>query len=302
MRASAPASLADAPLDALLADVTAGLAERFPQVLPIEVRADPPDAQRGSVRLLHAAVDAHGEGVAVETLLRRGDGVTCWVAPATRYAAERETARRAMAGRPPKRRGETAAPEGVPVAEIRLWVTGPGGEGDWVVVRRGPGAQVLSASRAGSSDGAELPASLLPVWLASVTGTGPRPVPGRRPLLIVARHGLDRLLDGAADSRTALEAPDLTGAEAAELDALARGLTRRWSLEWISGWDDDVSPGPEARGHVEILDAGPSRGLWRVLTDLPEALTSELPGERPVGLVRTAPADVWHELTLPLTG
>ena len=138
------------------------------------------------------------------------------------------------------------------------------------------------------------------MWLASVTGTGPRPVPGERPLLVVARSGLDRLLDGPADARTALDAPELTAAEAAELGAFARDLVRRWSLEWISGRDGDASLRLEARGRLEILDAGPSHGLWRVLTDLPEALTSELPDEQPVGLMRTTSADVWHELTLPL--
>ena len=108
-------------------------------------------------------------------------------------------------------------------------------------------------------------------------------------------------LDGPADARTALDAPELTAAEAAELDALARDLVRRWSLEWIFGSDGDASPRLEARGRLEILDAGPSHGLWRVLTDLPEALTSELPDEQPVGLMRTTSADVWHELTLPLS-
>jgi hypothetical protein len=211
-----------------------------------------------------------------------------------------------MAGRPPLRREETAAPDGVPVAEMRLTVTGPD-EGEWLVVRRGTTAHAVPASLAEPADGAELPASLLPasllpVWLASVTGTGPRPVPRERPLLIVTRSALDRLLDrtGPADVRTALEAPDLTDAETEELGALSGGLVRRWVLAWISGRDEDLGPRLEARGHLEILDAGSHHGLWRVLTDLPEELTAELPGEQPVGLMRTAPADIWHELTLPL--
>lgn len=327
VRTSAPAGLLDASPEALLADVTAGLTERFPQVLPIEVRADPPETPHGSVRLVHAAVGPDGDGVAIETLLLRSGEVCCWVAPAARYAAEREAARRAMAGRPPLHREENPAPAGVPVAELRLTVAGSG-EGDWLVARHGPAVYARAASAATTShaaasaaaststsaavptssaasaaspsDGVELPVSLLPVWLASVTGTGPRPVPGERPLLVVARSGLDRLLDGPADARTALDAPELTAAEAAELDALARDLVRRWSLEWIFGSDGDASPRLEARGRLEILDAGPSHGLWRVLTDLPEALTSELPDEQPVGLMRTTSADVWHELTLPL--
>jgi hypothetical protein len=358
VRTSAPASFADAPPDALLADITAGLTQRFPQVLPIEVRADPPETPRGSVRLLHAAVDPDGVGIAIETLLLRGGDIACWVAPAARYAAEREAARRAMAGRPPLWREETAAPDGAPVAEMRLTVAGPG-EGDWVIVRHGPLARVLPASPAEPADAVELPASLLPVWLASVTGTGPRPLPGGRPMLILARSALDRFIGltdtgltaaGPADVRTALDAADLADADAAELGAFAGGLGRRWSLEWISGRADAAGPGDaapsetgpgetgpgdtgpgdtgpgdarsgegqgdagsgdesprlEGRGRLEILDAGPSHGLWRVLTGLPEALTSdlagELPDECPVGLVRTAPADVWHELTLPLAG
>ena len=321
MRTSAPASLANAPLDTLLTDITAGLTGRFPQVLPIEVRADPRGVPRGSVRLLHAATDPDGEGVTIETLLLKGGDVTCWVAPAARYAAEREVARHAVAGRPPHPaptppREETARPEGVSVAEARLTVTGQG-ESDWLAVRRGPAAHARPATLAEPADGTELPASLLPMWLATVTGTAPRPVPGRRPMLITTRTALDRLLGltgpgpgpgpGAADVRTALEAPDLTDAEAAELGALVRGLLRRWTLEWISGRDDapeddDVSPRLEGHGHLRILDAGPECGLWRVVTDLPEVLTAEIPGGQPVGLTRTAPSDVWHELTLPIAG
>jgi len=310
MRTSAPASLADAPLDALLTDITAGLTGRFPQVLPIEVRADPPGVPRGSVRLLHAAADPDGEGVTIETLLLKGGEVTCWVAPAARYAAEREMARRAMAGRPARPQEETTPPEGVAVAEARLTVTGQG-EGDWLAVRHGPSAHALPAPLAEPADGTELPASLLPMWMATVTGTAPRPVPGERPMLITTRAALDGLLGltdpGDADIRTALEAPDLTDPEAAELGALVRSLVRQWSLEWISGRDDapeddDASPRLEGRGHLRILDAGPECGLWRVVTDLPEVLTTEIPGGQPVGLARTAPSDVWHQLTLPVAG
>jgi hypothetical protein len=309
VRTSAPAHLADAPLDALLADITAGLTGRFPQVLPIEVRADPYGVPKGSVRLLHAATDPDGEGVTIETLLLRGGDVTCWVAPAARYAAERAVARRAMAGRPPQPQEEITPPEGVPVAEARLIVTGQG-EGDWLAVRHGPSAHALPAPLAEPADGTELPASLLPMWMATVTGTAPRPVPGERPMLITARAALDRLLaltaPGDAEVRTALEAPDLPDAEAAELGALARGLVRRWTLDWISGRDDDpeddTSPRLEGRGHLRILDAGPECGLWRVVSDLPEVLAAEIPGGQPVGLARTAPSDVWHELTLPISG
>ncbi|MGH3381803.1 MAG: hypothetical protein ACRDP6_44460 [Actinoallomurus sp.] len=313
MRTSAPASLADAPLDALLTDITAGLTRSFPQVLPIEARADPRGVPHGSVRLLHAATDPDGEGVTIETLLLKGGAVTCWVAPTARYAAERDVARHAMAGRPAPQREETTRPEppeGVPVAEARLTVTGQA-ESDWLAVRRGPTAHARPADGTEPADGIELPASLLPMWLATVTGTAPRPVPARRPMLITTRTALDRLLGltgpGIADVRTALEAPDLTDPEAAELGALVGGLVRRWTLEWISGRDeapedDDASPRLEGRGHLRILDAGPECGLWRVVTDLPELLTAEIPGDQPMGLARTTPSDVWHELTLPIAG
>ena len=52
------------------------------------------------------------------------------------------------------------------------------------------------------------------------------------------------------------------------------------------------------QGRLEVLDAG-EHGLWRVLTDLPEAIADDLPGdEEPVALVRAAAADIWQELTL----
>jgi hypothetical protein len=303
VRSRVPASLTDAPLDALLVDITAGLTERFPRVMPIDVLADPAETPRGSVRLLHAALDPDGDGVTIETLLLRSGEVACWVAPAARYAAEQATARRAMAGRPALPTEEGALSAGVPVAEARLTVTG---HGDWQVARHGTGARVVPASPATPPDDIELRASLLPMWLASVTGTGPRPHPGDRPMVITSRTALDALLDlpdtGADAVRTALEAPDLGDDEVAELGALANGLIRRWSLTWIAGREgEDASPLLESRGRVEILDAGPSAGLWRVLTDLPEVLTAEIADEDPVGLVRTTPADVWHELSLPLT-
>jgi hypothetical protein len=147
------------------------------------------------------------------------------------------------------------------------------------------------------------------MWMASVTGLAPGPVPADRRLLITGRAGLDRLLaltePGDAAVRTALAAPDLTDAEAAALAALVRGLVRRWSLEWAAGHDDAREPSddwstarPAHHGRLEILDAGPDGGLWRVLTGLPEPLASDLGEDHPVALVRTAPADIWHELTL----
>lgn len=318
VRTTAPATLVGAPPDMLLGEITAGLTARFTNVLPIEVAADPAGVPRGSVRLVHAALAPDGEGVAIETLLRRGGEVTCWVSPAARYPAERTAARRAMAGRPPLRaeRREPdptpiSEPVSVPVTEARLTVFTDGDRepGDWVVVRHGPAAHVLPASLTEPEAGVELPASALPLWMATVTGTGPRPVPGEHPLLITTRPALDRLLartdPSDAEVRTALNAPDLPDADAAGLAALVRGSRRHWSLEWIAGAQesaDDWSPArAERRGRVEVLDAGPSGYLWRVLTGLPGMLTDELPpAEEPVALARASASGIWHDLTLPI--
>jgi hypothetical protein len=211
-----------------------------------------------------------------------------------------------MAGRPPLPADDPVAEpgEGVPVTEARLTVDDAG---DWVIVRHGPVAHTLLFAE--PATGLELPPSALPVWMATVTGLVPRPAPPDRRLLITSRLALDRLLaltdpDDAA-VRTALAAPDLTAGEATGLVALVRGLVGRWSLEWATGHDDAREPAddwstarPAHRGRLEILDAGPEAGLWRVLTGLPDVLTNDLAEDRPVGLVRTAPAAVWHELTL----
>jgi hypothetical protein len=145
VRSTAPATLLDTAPETLLEEVTAGLAGRFSDVLAIDVVVDPPDVRRGSVRLVHAAVDPDGEGVAIETLLRRDGQVTCWVAPTTRYAAELATARRAMGGRPPlpakpNTDVDEPPPAGVPVAEMRLVMArrDDSEPACWTLARRGP--------------------------------------------------------------------------------------------------------------------------------------------------------------------
>ncbi len=145
VRSTAPATLLDTAPEALLEEVTAGLAGRFSDVLAIDVVVDPPDVRRGSVRLVHAAVDPDGEGVAIETLLRRDGEVTCWVAPTTRYAAESAVARRAMGGRPPlpakpNTDVDELPPAGVPVAEMRLVMArrDDSEPACWTLARRGP--------------------------------------------------------------------------------------------------------------------------------------------------------------------
>ncbi|MGI5224295.1 hypothetical protein [Actinoallomurus sp. CA-142502] len=156
----------------------------------------------------------------------------------------------------------------------------------WVLTRRGPTARIRPDDTAAE----DLPASLLPLWIAATTRLGPRPAPADRRMLITTRPALDRLLalsgpDEAA-VRTALDDRELPADDAARLADLVRGLVRRWQLDWASN-------------RLEIIDA--TSGLWHVRTGLPAALTSELPaGETPVALARTTAADVWHDLTLTL--
>lgn len=252
----------------------------------------------------------------------------------------------------------------------------------WVFQRRGPLAQVLRQRIPAVGDGAgdgrddepgvavedgtesvRLHPSALPVWLWAVTGAGPRPAPAGRRMLITLRSALDRLLTldrhddparcAAPDAdavRAVLADPDLPDRDAARLAALVRGLTAHWRLDWTSGRDDAQEPADEewstARvlrcGGVEVLDAGTTGGLWRVLTDLPAALTADGPpphpastpvaasgavtpsspaasrpagttgrgraeptaseADEPVALVQVAAAGLWAELTRPVTG
>jgi hypothetical protein len=311
MRSTAPATLMDAAPEALLGEVTAGLAGRFSEVLALDVVVDPPGVRRGSLRLVHAAVDADGEGAAVETLLRRDGEVTCWVAPTTRYAAELTAARRAMGGRPPvpaKPGADGPPPGGVPVTEMRL-VTARRDDPEpacWTLARRGP---LAHAQPSDGTPSRPLPASALPVWLSAVTGIGPRPAPSGHRMVITSRTALERLLDltapDEAEIRAVLAAPDLAASDVTALTGLATATAARWSLEWTAGFDDAQEPADEAwstarvtrQGHAEVLDAGPA-GLWRVLTGLPDVLTEDA-GQDAVGLAHTTAADVWFELTLP---
>lgn len=311
LRSTAPPTLMDGPPETLLDEVTAGLAGQFSEVLAIDVVVDPPDVRRGAVRLVHAAVGRDGEGVAVETLLRRDGDVTCWVAPTARYAAELATARRVMGGRPPlpAKTDADEPPIGVPVSEMRL-VTARRDVREpacWALARRGRLANVRPPD---GTPPRPLPASVLPVWLASVIGAGPRPAPSGHRMVIASRAALEDLLDltapDEAEVRAVLEAPDLPASDVAALAELAAGTELRWSLEWTSGFDGAQEPADEdwstargtRRGRTEILDAGPA-GLWRILTDLPDALAEDT-GADAVGLTHTTMADVWCELTLPL--
>ncbi len=313
VRTAAPAELTNVAPDALLEDATAGLTGWFPEVLAIDAIVDPPETRRGATRLLHAAIDRHGGGMAIETLLRRDGEVTCWVSPATRYTTELAAARRAMAGRPPLNAKDEPEPAGVPVAEARLTVaraTDGRRPRVWTIQRRGPVAHAVLDD----AEPVRLAASALPVWFSLVTDMGPRPAPRGRGLLITSRDTLERLLDLTSPDedavRTTLEDPGLSGDEAAGLAALVRGLACRWSLEWSCGQDDAQEPADDGwstasvthQGRLEVLDAG-EHGLWRVLTDLPAAIADDLPDdEEPVALVRSATSDVWQELALLVAG
>ena len=317
------------PLSDLLDGLTAGLAQTFTDVFAIDAGPAMDAGRAGAVRMLHTATDSSGGGVSVETLARPEPGagiegieVLCWVAPTGRYPADRDTARRFMAGRPviaAPGRPESAAPDPpesalpVPVTAADLTVARGPHPGTGGFLRRGPYAWAVLP---GLPDPTPVPASVLPAWLLAGFGAGPRPVPATRPLVVTTRPALDRLirLDHADPDavRRALDAPGLDDGTAASLAGLVNGLTGHWWLDWTCGLDSTVEPVddewtstvPVASGRLEILDAG-AAGLWRVVTDLPDILAAELgtggvggtAGGEPVALARTTTADLWLDLT-----
>jgi hypothetical protein len=294
-----------ARLGELVRAVTARLAERFAEVLPVDVAAGPTGAAEDAVRMLHAATVAGGEGVAIESLLSPcGDGhadAACWVSPVSRYLVEREAARRAMAGRRPWPAGTASTSDGLPVAAASITVHRGRYPGQGQIERRGP---IVQAALPGLDTPVRLPASLLPGWLFALTACGPRPAPRGKRLVLTSRPALDRLLGLAAAAdpsavRRALDAPDLAEEDASALAHLARGLCRHWSRAWAVGHDRAPEPADEqwstadlaATGRLEVLDAGPA-GLWRVLDDLPQPLTDD-GDEEMVALVPATGAEVW---------
>lgn len=264
---------------ALLADVAAGLTGRFTDVLPIDATVD-----RAVAHLLHAATGPDGEGVAIETRLAADGTAHCWVSPTARYAADADTARRVMVGRPVTD-ADAHTPTGVRVTEAYL--SAP--HADLVVTRRGPQAWI------GPDVG--LPASTLPAALWVGLGLGPRPAPAVRHLVVTSRADADRMLAAAptdADAvRAALAAPDLPGDVAVALAAAGADRVAHWRLTWASGPADDERLA--AAGRLEVLDGG-AGGLWRVTDDLPADVADEL-GPDAVALAPLAAADVWLELT-----
>jgi hypothetical protein len=202
-----PAGTPLAPLDALGAGVTAGLAEHLDEVQAIDALAE-----RDAVRLLHAAVDADGVPLTVDSVVSTKDGdVRCLLFPTT------------------------GAPQPL-VVEVDLSgaVTGR-------VERYGPHAR---ADLPGLNAPVDLPAAALPGWLFALAGLGPRPVPRFQGVMLSAGDDLPvrgrRIrLDWSAGMITA---PDLTATGRIDvIDAHQDGL---WLVyppppELV---DDDVPP------------------------------------------------------------
>ncbi|MEV4517497.1 hypothetical protein AB0K00_52140 [Dactylosporangium sp. NPDC049525] len=175
VRVALPAGVArTAPLAAIVADATAGLAARF-----AAVRAIHAETSGRIVHLVHAATAPDGEGIVVETRLDREGAVFSWVSPMHRYLTDRAAARRAMAGRRARPGAGDPDRDGVPLAEAWLELDGA----------------VLTARRCGpvAECGATVPvpASTLPALLAEAVGLSPRPAPERVELTLGSRDDLD---------------------------------------------------------------------------------------------------------------
>jgi hypothetical protein len=141
-----------APLTDLCAGVTAGLAEHLHEVQAIDATGE-----AGTVRLLHAAVDADGVPLTVESVVSTGDDVHCRLFPTT------------GAGRPL-------------AVEIDLSgaVTGR-------VERYGPHARVTLPGPVGP---VFLPAAAVPGWLFALLRLGPRPQPAVPGIRLATVDGL----------------------------------------------------------------------------------------------------------------
>lgn len=290
VRTRLPPDLLDRP--GLLDDITAGLRQHFPHVVPVDVTRD-------GRRLSHAAVAPDGAGIAVETLLGRSGEVSCWVAPMTHYRGDLPAAlRAAVLGSPDVHSAlSTVDTDVVAVAEGFLATDASSVE----FQRRGPLAYL-----AGAGEPVALPASTLPLWLLTEVGAGPRPAPRNGRLIVTTVDALDALLArpdaDVATVRRCLRAPAeaLSDEDATDLAALVTGPLTRWRLDWAHGQDLSQEPSDpqwstaELRdtGRLDVLDGGPA-GLWRILTDLPPDLVDEQPA---VALVRCTTAAIWHEL------
>jgi len=274
----------DGPLEG---DITAGLAERFDAVTPIDTAR----SRSGRVRLTHAAIGPDGEGITIETLLAPDGEVTCWVARMGRYRTDLPWALRA--GRLAVPRATVGSPVGIPVAEAYL---------DGLhIQRRGPAAYVAPAE--------PVPASALPQWLFTRVGLGPRPPALSERMVVTSAAAFGDLLALSAPDPSTVrrvlhaDASALSDVDAAALAALCGASRVHWGLDWAVGRDVALEPSDEDwstatlvdTGHLEILDGGPA-GLWRVVRALPaDLLESTLDS---VGLVPTTSHAVWHELAI----
>jgi hypothetical protein len=292
VRATLATHTAERAMDAatLLADVTAGLADHFSEVLPVDAVVGPTGAQ-----LLHAATGPDGEGVAIETRLAPDGTAHCWVAPTARYAAEADTARRIMVGRPATSTKDNT--DGVRVARAHVVVTRPT-TAEFVVTCHAGAAEIEPV--AGPVPAADLPASAVPAALWAGLGLGPRPLPGVPVAVVTSRAAADRMLAAAptdADAvRAALAAPDLPDQVATALAGACANLVAHWHLAWAAGDPDEDEPADG--GTLEILDGGVA-GLWRISDDLPDDFVEELGDDGPpVVLAPVAAAAVWRELTV----
>jgi hypothetical protein len=144
----------------------------------------------------------------------------------------------------------------------------------------------------------DIPAALLPGWLAGLVGLGPRSRPAASGLLVTSRSVLDRLLAlPVADPdrvRDAVAPSILPAGWARSLAALAGATYGHWRL------DLTVPGGGTAM--LEVLDAG---GLWSLTPVDPALLASEVDGatldDEPVAVSPVTPSAVWRWLA-PLAG
>ncbi|WP_018680137.1 hypothetical protein [Actinokineospora enzanensis] len=156
-----PGPISPAETPALVAGVSAALADAFLDVHAVDVTSLPDNR----IRLLHTASDGIGRGVVVESLFH-AEGCTTWVCPVEEYAARLAAGRRAMDGRRPL---AVPAKRPDPPLEWEVSFTVDGRSG--AIARRGSDVRARFPS---IDEQLWLPASTLPGWLVRETGLGPR--------------------------------------------------------------------------------------------------------------------------------
>jgi hypothetical protein len=133
----------------------------------------------------------------------------------------------------------------------------------------------------------QIPASVLPEWLAALVGLGPRPSVAAPGLLITSTAILDRLLETHGTRVSSVNVP------AGWRDILTRIIACRQG--W---WRMAVGPlGHDPADSLEIIDAG-TAGLWSRRPCPPEAVDEALDGSGPLAaLTSTTPTAVWTWLS-----